>query len=137
MVRPPKSRSSVRTCWTPRIHVSAPEPSRMTGLPATRWRPSAPDAIELAAFRGRERDLAARLAARGLTVPLPSRCSRQAAGAVLSVRPARWLLLLERREPGASHAEWAAACAGAAAVVDLSAALVAFHACLGSDWRGS
>jgi heterotetrameric sarcosine oxidase gamma subunit len=84
------------------------------------------DIVELAALRGRVPELASIAAGRGLPLPALGQVRVQARGAVLAVRPDRWLLLLARREPGAHHAEWAGACAGVAAAVDLSGALAAF-----------
>ena len=105
--------------------MSAPEPGAAAG--AARIGPCALDVIELAACAGRAGALRQLAATRGLTLPALGGLTRHGGGLVLAVRPERWLLLLGRGAPGASHAAWAEASAGLAAAVDLSDALAAFH----------
>lgn len=87
----------------------------------------ATDIIEIAAFRIGEpavRELAAR---RAWTLPGHGRLTRGAHGVALCVRPGRWLLLSPPGAPGAAAASWQSECAGTAAALDLSSALVALH----------
>jgi sarcosine oxidase subunit gamma len=87
----------------------------------------ATDIIEIAAFRNGApavRELAAR---RAWALPAHGRLMRGAQGLALCVRPGRWLLLSPPAAAGAAAAGWQSECAGMAAALDLSSALVALH----------
>ena len=85
---------------------------------------AAADMTELAALRDREQVLKALAARRGIGLPPLGRIVAARDTLVLSVRPGRWLLLTPPGAPGATAAQWQEACAGTAAVIDLSSALV-------------
>jgi len=87
----------------------------------------AADVIELAASRAHSAELAAVLAQHSLTLPACGALTRTGAGLALSYRPERWLLLSARAAPGAARAQWHAACAPHAAVIEQSSALAALH----------
>jgi heterotetrameric sarcosine oxidase gamma subunit len=108
--------------------VSAPE-SAVAGASAPGSLPAArvvlaactADIIEIAALRGRARELADRAADRGLTLPACGRVTVAPAGLALCVRPERWLLL--GSAVGAAVALWQGACGAAGTAVELSSAL--------------
>jgi heterotetrameric sarcosine oxidase gamma subunit len=111
-----------------RTGVSVPEPH----LPhreaiGVRIAECAAEILELAALRAEADALAHTAAARGTPLPALGRVSSGAHGLTLAVRPGRWLLLCAPGAPGTLAQSWQAACAGRAAVVELSAALRAFH----------
>jgi len=85
------------------------------------------DILELAAFRGQAAALAALAAQHGAALPTFGHVASGTAGIILAVRPARWLLLAPPAEPGALSRSWQDSCGQCAAVIELSAALVAFH----------
>ncbi len=85
------------------------------------------DVIELAALRGRARDVEGLAAARGLALPGFGRAVTTDRWSTLSVRPDRWLLLQAPAAAGARVAQWQAACIGVGTVVDLSSALAVLH----------
>ncbi len=85
------------------------------------------DVVELAALRGRDSELAAMAAAHGQSLPALGRIEFGAAQFSLCLRPRRWLLLSAADAPGVSVARWQGACAGVAAAVDLSSALLALR----------
>ena len=82
------------------------------------------DVVELAAYAASAADARRRVA--GIELPAFGQLSLNPQHLVLSVRPGRWLLLSAPAAAGSSAAGWAAACAGQAAVVDLSSGLSAF-----------
>jgi heterotetrameric sarcosine oxidase gamma subunit len=92
-----------------------------------RFGPCASDIVELAARRGRSEELASVAARRGLSLPGFGRAAGAGGRLTISVRPERWLLLSPQAEPGLAAAEWQQACAGNAAVIDLSSALAVFY----------
>jgi len=85
------------------------------------------DIVELAVFRGRADVLAALALARGVALAERGRIRAAADGLIAAVRPERWLLFGPPAAPGALAKSWQAACAGCAAVIELSAALTAYH----------
>ena len=87
----------------------------------------AADVIELASYRGQAHTLIALAAECAVRLPALGHVDRAAAGLVLGVRPQRWLLLSAPGEPAALARSWQQACSGCAAVIELSAALRAFH----------
>lgn len=98
--------------------MSAPEPHG-TGLELCR---STADIVELACDRGRERDLAAIAAGRGLLLPAFGRAATSGAGIVACVRPGRWLLLQPKRAGAPAASEWQEAIGDMGSAIDLSAA---------------
>lgn len=108
--------------------MSAPEPQTCgTERIGVRIAECAADIIELAAFRDQAVTLGRVAAARGAPLPECGRLCRSADGLVVAVRPERWLLLCARAAPGARARSWQGACEGSTAVVELSAALTAYH----------
>jgi heterotetrameric sarcosine oxidase gamma subunit len=87
----------------------------------------ATDIVELAARRGQSAELADIAARRGLPLPAFGQATFSGGQLAISVRPERWLLLSPPATPGLAAATWQQACAGAAAVIDLSSALAAFY----------
>jgi len=85
------------------------------------------DVVEIAAFRGRTRELETVAAARGLTLPGFGRVVTTAGWLTLCVRPERWLVMQARTAAGARAALWQAACAPAGTAVDQSSALSMLH----------
>ena len=85
------------------------------------------DIIELAALRERTQVLKALAARRGLALPSAGGIIAARGTLLLCVRPERWLLLTAPNAPGAALADWRAAGAGCAAVIELSSALTALH----------
>jgi len=85
------------------------------------------DIAEIAAFRGRAGDLERVAGECGVRLPPTGRALFAHDRLALSVRPERWLLLSPPAEPGAALRVWESACAGIAAAIDLSSALVALH----------
>jgi heterotetrameric sarcosine oxidase gamma subunit len=108
--------------------VSAPEPDPAGGERiGVRIAQCAADIIELAALRRQAAVLHAVAAARSDPLPASGRLGPGADGLILAVRPERWLLLCAPAAPGAVAQSWQTACAGSAAVIELSAALTAYH----------
>lgn len=87
----------------------------------------ATDIIELAAHRGRVAELAAVAARRGLPLPDFGRATVCAGQLAISMRPERWLVMSPPATPGLAHAAWQEACAGSAAVIELSSGLAVFY----------
>lgn len=85
------------------------------------------DVVELAALRGRVRELEGIAAARGLSLPGFGRVVATGRWLTISVRPDRWLVLQASTTAGARAAQWHTACAGVATAVDLSSALAVLH----------
>jgi len=85
------------------------------------------DVVELAALRSAGEALHKVAASRGTTLPECGAVACGGNGLVLSVRPARWLLLSVPLAPGAAALGWGSAAAGCAAAVDLSSGLVALR----------
>jgi len=85
------------------------------------------DIIEIAALRGRARELADVAAGRGLTLPACGRVTLAPAGLVLCVRPERWLLLGTATAAGTAVALWQEACGAAGTAVELSSGLAVLH----------
>lgn len=81
------------------------------------------DIIEIAALRGRSRELADVAAARGLSLPDCGRVTVAPAGLALCVRPQRWLLLQDATAAGAAVATWQETCGAAGTAVELSCGL--------------
>src|SRR5947207_15783455 len=123
-----KSRSGVRTCTIRRTSVSAPESALSmapeAGVQLSEYRA---DVIEIAAFRGRVRELEAIAAARGLSLPGFGRVVATGRWLTLSVRPERWLVLQAATMAGARAAQWHTACSGLGAAVDQTSALTVLH----------
>jgi len=92
-----------------------------------RFGPCATDIIELAAHRGRSVELAAVAARRGLPLPAFGRAAVGGGQLAISTRPERWLLMSPPATPGLAHAAWQQACAGTAAVIELSSGLAVFY----------
>jgi len=89
--------------------------------------PCATDIVELAARRGQSADLASVAARRGLPLPVIGRATFSGGQLAISVRPERWLLLSSPATPGSAGATWQEACAGTAAVIELSSGLAVFY----------
>ena len=85
------------------------------------------DIIELAALRERTQVLKALAARRGLALPSAGAIIAARGTLLLCVRPERWLVLAAPSAPSAALADWRAAGAGCAAVIELSCALTALH----------
>jgi sarcosine oxidase subunit gamma len=85
------------------------------------------DLVELAALRERMQVLKALAARRGLALPECGRSVTARDTLVLCVRPQRWLLLSAPAPAGVAAGRWQEACAGTAAVLDCSSALLALH----------
>jgi heterotetrameric sarcosine oxidase gamma subunit len=83
--------------------------------------------LELAALRARSAALSSIAAERHTPLPALGRLNRGAHGLTLAVRPERWLLIHSAAAPATVAQAWRDACAGCAAVVELSAALTVFH----------
>ena len=92
-----------------------------------RFGPCATDIIELAAHRGRSVELAAVAARRALPLPAFGRAAVCGGQLAISTRPERWLLMSPPATPGLAHAAWQQACAGTAAVIELSSGLAVFY----------
>jgi heterotetrameric sarcosine oxidase gamma subunit len=108
--------------------VSAPEPRRAprdtAGVRCGRW---ATDIVEVAAFRGRAAEAAARALRRGWRLPESGHRVTVSRKLAICVRPDRWLLLSPSQLPGESAATWETEFGGVAAVVDLSSGLTALR----------
>jgi len=85
------------------------------------------DVVEIAALRGRVRELEGMAAARGLSLAGFGRVVATGRWLTLSVRPERWLVLQTATAAGTRAAQWHSSCAGVAAVVDQSSALSVLH----------
>jgi sarcosine oxidase subunit gamma len=108
--------------------VSAPE-AALSEVPATGVQISdyRTDVIEIAAFRGRVRELEGIAAARGLSLPGFGRVVSTGRWLTLSVRPERWLVLQAATVAGSRAAQWHTACSGLGAAIDQSSALSVLH----------
>jgi heterotetrameric sarcosine oxidase gamma subunit len=84
----------------------------------------AADVIELAARRERTQVLKALAGRRGLPLPALGWIAATRTTLVLGVRPERWLLLSAPAPPGVALSNWRGACAGCAAAIELSSALM-------------
>ena len=100
--------------------MSAAERSAPGGVVLARCEP---DIIELGSYVIQAAQARRRVA--GVDLPPFGQLAVSGERLVLSVRPGRWLILSERAAPGAAMAVWQRACAGQAAVVELSAGLAA------------
>ena len=98
--------------------MSAPEPAAARGVWLTHCDC---DVVELSTYALAAADARRRVA--GVELAAFGHVSRGRGHLVLSVRPGRWLLLSATAAAGVTAADWAAACAGQGAVVDLSSAL--------------
>jgi sarcosine oxidase subunit gamma len=85
------------------------------------------DVVELAALRDRLHVLKALAARRALALPELGRLIATRDTLVLCVRPQRWLMLSAPMDAGVAAGRWQEACAGMAAAVDLSSAVLALH----------
>lgn len=85
------------------------------------------DIVEIAALRGRAKQLVSIAAARGVRLSEFGRAESGTGHIVLSVRPERWLLLSRPAPPGLAMQGWQSACASVAVAIDLSSALSAFQ----------
>jgi sarcosine oxidase subunit gamma len=101
---------------------SRPEDSSGIGLGS-----SVTDIVEIAALRGRARDLERIAGGRGLRLPALGGVAVAFGQLALCVRPDRWLILTPPASPGATAAVWQTACAGVGIAVDLSAGLTALQ----------
>ncbi|HEX2791436.1 MAG TPA: sarcosine oxidase subunit gamma family protein [Steroidobacteraceae bacterium] len=99
-------------------------PGKAAGL---RLETSASDIIEIAALRGRARDLDRIALGHGVQLPPLGRALVATDHLTLCVRPERWLVLTPPASAGASAAVWQAVCAGLGAVLDLSSGLSALE----------
>jgi sarcosine oxidase subunit gamma len=102
--------------------VSGPDGELPSMSPLLHWQEYPADVIEIAALRGRTREIEAIATARGFALPGFGRAVPTDRWITLSVRPERWLILLAPTASGARVAQWQAACSGAGAAVDLSSA---------------
>ena len=80
------------------------------------------DLVEIAALRGRARELETNTAGRGLSLPPLGRVVSTADRLAMCVRPERWLVLQAPLAAGASAAQWQEVCESAGVAVDLSSA---------------
>lgn len=85
------------------------------------------DIVEMAALRGRARDLQAIAARRNIELPALGHTVVAANQIALCVRPDRWLMLTAPALPGVSAQTWQAVCVGSGAAVDLSSGLAALY----------
>ena len=86
------------------------------------------DIVEVAALRGRVRDIESIARQRGgLELPALGWFAGAGDSLAICVRPCRWLLLSSAASPGACVAGWQSATSGVGASVDLSSALTACH----------
>jgi heterotetrameric sarcosine oxidase gamma subunit len=99
-------------------------PGKALGL---RLETSASDIVEIAALRGRARDLERIALGRGVQLPALGRTVVAPDHVALCVRPERWLILTPPVSAGASAAVWQGACAGLGAALDLSSGLSALE----------
>jgi sarcosine oxidase, subunit gamma len=99
-------------------------PGNALGL---RLETSASDIVEIAALRGRARDLERIALGRGVQLPALGRTVVATDHLALCVRPERWLILTPPASAGASAVVWQAACAGLGAALDLSSAFSALE----------
>jgi heterotetrameric sarcosine oxidase gamma subunit len=88
---------------------------------------SASDIVEIAALRGRARELERVALGRGVQLPALGRALAATDHLALCVRPGRWLILTPPAAAGASAAVWQAVCAGLGAALDLSSGLNALE----------
>ncbi|HEX9139645.1 MAG TPA: sarcosine oxidase subunit gamma family protein [Steroidobacteraceae bacterium] len=108
--------------------MSAPEQNPATADGArVRFGPCATAIVELAARRGRSAAVEAVAARRGLPLPAYGRATFGGGQLAISVRPERWLLLSPPATPGLAGDTWQEACAGNAAVIDLSSGLAVIY----------
>jgi sarcosine oxidase subunit gamma len=85
------------------------------------------DVVELAVLRDRLHVMKALAARRGHALAEHGRIIPARDMLVLCVRPQRWLMLSAPVGAGIATARWQEACAGVAAAVDLSSAVLALH----------
>ena len=102
--------------------MSGPEAELKSVSDRVHWQEYPADVIEIAALRGRSREIEAIAGARGIALPGFGRAVPTDRWISLSVRPERWLILLAPTASGARVAQWQAACSGAGAAVDVSSA---------------
>jgi heterotetrameric sarcosine oxidase gamma subunit len=96
-------------------------------VPGLQIETSASDIVEIAALRGRARDLERIALGRGVRLPALGRAVLASDHVGLCVRPERWLILTPPASAGASAALWQPACAGFGAALDLSSGLTALE----------
>jgi sarcosine oxidase subunit gamma len=95
--------------------------------PGLQLETSASDIVELAALRGRGRDVETIALGRGVQLP-PLGWARVATDHLaLCVRPERWLILTPPAAAGAGAAVWQGACAGVGTALDQSSAFSALE----------
>ena len=105
--------------------MSAPETAVSGVAPAgVQWRTCTARIVELAAHRGRERELESIAADRGWSLPPLGQAVITSSQLSLSVRPGRWLLLTAPETSGAGVAMWEPGLDGLGSTVDLSASVV-------------
>jgi sarcosine oxidase, subunit gamma len=85
------------------------------------------DILEIAAFRGRVRELLSRARELGIALPPQGRLGTLPGGLTLAVRPERWLLLLPPAEAGASALRCREICGDAGTAIELSSGLDALQ----------
>lgn len=85
------------------------------------------DVVELAALRDRAHVLKALAGRRAMSLPPQGRVVAVRDTLLLCVRPERWLLLTAPATAGEPALRWQEACAGVAAVTDLSSGLLTLH----------
>lgn len=87
----------------------------------------AADVVELAALRGRARELESLAIERGAQLAPFGGCTLMQGQISLAIRPQRWLLLTAPVAAAPAASLWQGACSGIGAAVDLSSALTVFH----------
>jgi sarcosine oxidase, subunit gamma len=95
--------------------------------PGLQLESSASDIVELAALRGRGRELERIALGRGVQLPALGRTRVASDHVALCVRPERWLILTPPAAAGAGAAVWQAACAGLGIALDQSSAISALE----------
>ena len=109
--------------------MSAPETAVSCVAPAgVQLRTCTARIVELAAHRGRERELETITADRGWSLPPLGQAVITGSQLSLSVRPGRWLLLTAPAAADAGIGQWETHCAGVGSAVDLSSGLALLHA---------
>jgi heterotetrameric sarcosine oxidase gamma subunit len=88
---------------------------------------SASDIVEIAALRGRAREVERIALGRGVQLPALGRALVTSGHLALCVRPQRWLILTPPASAQTSAATWQAACAGLGTALDLSSGLSALE----------
>ncbi len=108
--------------------MSVSEPESMSDpAPGIQMHDCALDIVDIAALRGRVRDLTGIAAAQGLQLPAFGRATMTRDQLALSVRPGRWLLLSAPADAGSTATRWQSAVAECGVAVDLSSGLSGIH----------